>query len=216
MPMNEGAAEVSFVAALRAGDEASFTALVLRNQGSFLRIARVWVRDPASAAEVVQQTWLTALESLHRFDERSSLRTWLYGILINVARSHVRAARRAIPVATLAAEELEQAEPSVAPDRFLPEGHEWAGHWAASPVPFPTPDEAFERHEQRQLLEGAINDLPAIQQQVLVLCDVQGLTGEEACNVLGLTGTHQRVLLHRARSKVRAKLEQHLTEGGKP
>jgi len=136
--------------------------------------------------------------------------------LINVARSHVRAARRAIPVTTLAAEELEQAEPSVAPDRFLPEGHEWAGHWAASPDPFPTPDEAFERHEQRQLLEGAINDLPAIQQQVLVLCDVQGLTGEEACNVLGLTGTHQRVLLHRARSKVRAKLEQHLTEGGKP
>ena len=212
--MDVRAADLALVAALREGDETAFTGLVKQHQAAFLRIARVWVRDPASAAEVVQDTWLAALESLARFEGRSSLRTWLYGILVNVARSHARAERRTVPMSSLVTEETGDAAPAVDPDRFLPDGHRWAGHWAAMPAPFPAPDRALERVELRAALEAAIADLPPVQQQVMLLCDVEGLTGEEACNILGVSATHQRVLLHRARAKVRARLEQCIAGAG--
>src|SRR5438552_5310704 len=130
------AADRATVAALRGGDGGAFTALVKLHQPSFLRIARVWVRDAAAAGEVVQAAWLAALESLDRFEGRSSLRTWLYGILVNVARAHARAARRMVPMSSLVAEETGETSPSVEAERFLPEGHRWEGHWAVAPVPF--------------------------------------------------------------------------------
>lgn len=208
--MDARAADLATIAALRRGEHAAFSALVRAHQRAFLRLARAWVHDDPSASEVVQQAWLTALESIDGFEGRSSLRTWLYGIVINTARSHLRARRRLLPLSALVAEEALDV-PSVDPARFQSDG-EWVGHWAVPPTPIPSPESALEEEQLRSLLQEAIESLPPVQQQVMVLCDVEGLSGEETCNILGISGSHQRVLLHRARAKARAWLELRFSE----
>ena len=133
--MTGHAADLETVAALLRGEHSAFTSLVRAHQPAFLRLAQAWVRDRADAAEVVQQAWVFALESLATFEGRSSLRTWLFGIVINVARSHVRARKRTVPLSALVAEEAIDG-PTVEPERFCRDG-EWVGHWADWPTPFP-------------------------------------------------------------------------------
>lgn len=208
--MSQTVADLETVAALRRGEHSAFASLVRAYQPAFLRLAYTWVRESTSADEVVQQAWLSALESLPSFEGRSSLKTWLFGIVINVARSHVRARKRLVPLSALLGEEATDA-PTVEPERFFSEG-EWVGHWSDWPSPFPSPDDALQSQRLRGLLARALGELPPLQQQVMLLCDVEGLSGEETCNILGISGTNQRVLLHRARGKARAWLEQHLSE----
>lgn len=170
-----------------------------------LRMALAHVGSRAVAEEVVQDAWLTLLQSLVRFEYRSSLRTWLLGIVVNLARSRARAERRSHPLP-------EGADtPSVDPSRFLPADHpRWPHHWAAEPVPWTTPEEALLAGETRRIILEAVDALPPAQREVLVLRDIEGIPAAEACNILGLTDTHQRVLLHRARSRVRAAVERYL------
>jgi RNA polymerase sigma-70 factor (ECF subfamily) len=186
--------------ALREGDESAFSDLVERWSGMMLRLALSHVESRAIAEEVVQDAWLTALRSLERFEGRSTLRTWVLGIVVNLARSRSRAERRAILTS----------ESVVDPARFLAADHpRWPRHWAVEPAAWRTPEDDLLAGETRKIILEAVETLPAAQREVLVLRDLEGLTGAEVCNILGLTDTHQRVLLHRARSRVRNALERY-------
>ena len=197
--------------ALRRGNEAAFVRLVETLHGSMLRLAMVHVGDQAVAEEVVQEAWLGVLQQLDRFEGRSSLKTWVLRIVSNRAKTRAVRERRTVPFSALAGGDLEADEPAVDPDRFLPAGHRWAGHWASPPASWrEVPEELLLSQETMAEVERAVATLPAAQRAVLVLRDVEGLTAAEACQLLGLTEGNQRVLLHRGRSKVRATLERYL------
>jgi RNA polymerase sigma-70 factor, ECF subfamily len=201
------AADEILVAAIRQGDEQAFEHLIDRYHSSLVRIATLFVRDSGVAEEVAQETWIGVLRGLEGFAGRSSFRTWLFGILANQARRRGERERRMIPFSALVQPPQEGAEPSVDPDRFLPAGHRWAGHWATPPTPWPAmPEESYLSTELRAEIEQAIAALPANQRAVITLRDVEGWQADEVCNVLALSATHQRVLLHRARSRVRGAL----------
>ena len=210
------AEELPLVEALRQGDEAAFTELVDRYQNALLRLATVYVRSRDLAEEVVQDTWLGVMAGIGRFEGRSSLKTWIFRILINRAKTMgVREARN-IPFSVLAAEggEADYDEPAVDPDRFLPADHpQWPHHWAVPPQSWgETAEKLLLGKEVRGLLEKAISDLPRVQREVISLRDVEGWTAEEVCGLLGLSQVNQRVLLHRARSKVRRALEAYVAK----
>lgn len=195
-------ADASLLRRLREGDEQAFIALVERYQSSLLGLALSFVPSRAVAEEVVQDTWLAVLRGLGRFEERSSLRTWLFTILVNRARTTGAREARSIPVA--------DAGPVVDASRF-----DASGGWA---VP---PEHWIEEAENRidavklsGLLRGGLDGLPARQREVVLLRDVEGLTSAEVCAVLAISEVNQRVLLHRGRSKLRQVLESEL--GGGP
>lgn len=208
LPPDEGA----LLAALRAGDEAAFLALVERHQAAMVRLALAYVGSPAAAEDVVQETWVRALRSLDKFEGRSSLKTWLYRILTNTALTHARQAGRTITFSDLAGDDD---EPAVEPERFQPASDpEWAGHWAVEPRPWrlESLDDRLIRREVLSRLQAAIDALPPNQRAVITLHDVEGWESKDICNVLGLTETNQRVLLHRARAKVRRALERYFDD----
>jgi RNA polymerase sigma-70 factor (ECF subfamily) len=205
------AADVRLVEALRRGEAPAFAALIDRYSSALLRVARMYVPSHAVAEEVVQETWLGVLRGIDRFEGRSSLKTWLFRILTNVAKTRGERERRTVPFSALVEAGAGETEPSVDPDRFLPAEHErWPGHWALGPTGWELPEEALLSGETRAVILRAIEMLPLTQQQVITLRDISGWPSQEICNALEITETNQRVLLHRARSRVRAAVEEYL------
>jgi RNA polymerase sigma-70 factor (ECF subfamily) len=202
--------ESRLVAALRAGDEQAFETLVRRHHASLKRVARAYVSTDAVAEEVAQETWLAVIGGLQRFEARATLKTWLFHILTNKAKTRGMRERRTVPFASLAGADD---EPAVAPERFRREGDAWPGHWATPPRPWEDPERRLASLEARERLREAIGALPSTQQAVLTLRDVEGLDAEEVCALLDLSPGNQRVILHRARAKVRDALEQWFEEG---
>ena len=187
---------------LRAGDEQAFVAVVERYNGSMLRLAASFVPSRAVAEEVVQDTWLAVLRGLPAFEGRASLRTWMFTILVNRARTTGTREQRTIPVA--------DAGPVVDASRFGPDGA-----WSAPPERWI--EEAEDRIEAEKLgglLKVAIDGLPGRQREVVLLRDVEGMSSAEVCDVLSISEANQRVLLHRGRGKLREVLETELGSRG--
>jgi RNA polymerase sigma-70 factor (ECF subfamily) len=205
-----GSAEAQLVDALRAGDEVAFAQLVREYQPSLVRVARIYVSTQAAAEEVAAETWLAVLNGIGRFEGRSSLRTWIFRILTNIAKTRAQRDGRTLPFSALQ-DPGRVPEAALDADRFLdPEHPRWPGHWAVRPEPWP--EDAVIAAETQARLAEAIEALPATQRAVISLRDIEGWSSEEVRNALDLSETNQRVLLHRARSKVRRALESYLGE----
>ncbi len=203
--------ELALVAALRAGDETAFMMLVERYQPAMLRVARLYVSTQAVAEEVVQEAWVGVLKGLEGFEQRSSLRTWIFRILVNTAKTRGRREARSVPFSSIWAPDPDD-EPSVEPDRFLPPGHPLSpGRWAVPPVGWGSaPEERLLSAETLAQVSRAIDSLPPNQREVIRMRDVLGWPAADVCNALDISKTNQRVLLHRARAKVRRALERYL------
>jgi RNA polymerase sigma-70 factor, ECF subfamily len=201
--------ERRLIEALRNGDEAAFEQLIRMYHASLLRVARIYVSSRAVAEEVVQETWLGVLNGIGRFEGRSSLKTWIFRILTNTAKTRGVRESRSIPFSAL--QDPGVAEPAVEPERFRPgDDPVEPGGWAAPPAPLP--EQALLARETLAIIEGAIEALPPAQRAVITLRDVEGWSSEEVRNALEVSETNQRVLLHRARSKVRRALEEYVSE----
>jgi len=199
--------EERLVAALLAGDEEAFAALVDHHSAALLRVAMAYVPSRAVAEEVVQETWIAVMRGIDGFEGRSSLKTWIFRILTNMALRGGSRERRSVPFAALAAAE-DTDEPSVDPDRFLPADHElFPGHWVLAPARWPTPEEGLLSGETRAVIVAAIDELPKAQRTVIALRDIEGWSSEEVCAALEISAGNQRILLHRARARVRAAVE---------
>jgi len=203
-------ADETLVPALRRGDEEAFRALVDEYGPFLMRLALMHVPSRAVAEEVVQETWLAVLNGIDRFEGRSSLRTWIASILLNNARTRGQRERRVLPFSFLQRRRAEgRDEPAVDTDRFQSLRDAHPGAWARPPSEWASPEERLSADETRQVLLEAIAKLPVRQREVIALRDISGWSAAETRNALDLSETNQRVLLHRARSKVRAALERH-------
>lgn len=214
-PNLAGAAESRLVEALRAGEEDAFASLVRLHGPAMLRIARMYTSNRATAEEVVQETWVGVVTGVGRFEGRSSFRTWLFRILVNRAKARAVSERRTVAFPELSAAGVADAE--------VPEaGHEARGasrrgvdHWtSSSPRWGDHPEESVISQETVAIVERAATSLPAAQRAVVILRDVVGCDAHEVCAILGVTATNQRVLLHRARTKIRTAVEHELGHRG--
>jgi RNA polymerase sigma-70 factor, ECF subfamily len=212
-PNTARAGEADLIAALRRGDERAFAGLVDELNPALLRLALAHVPSRAVAEEVVQDTWLGVINGIDRFEGRAALRTWIFQILLNNARTKGVREKRTLPFAALRRRAEEgRDEPAVDPDRFQGRRGEHPGHWSRPPQAWGSPEERLAGDAARDVMLRAIAGLPPRQREVLTLRDIQGYSAAEARNALGVSETNQRVLLHRARSKVRAALERHFDD----
>ncbi|MDQ6734572.1 MAG: sigma-70 family RNA polymerase sigma factor, partial [Nitrospirota bacterium] len=200
------------VEALLSGDEVAFVALLEQYQRPLLRLALSVVANHAVAEEVVQQTWVGVIEGLGRFHGRSSLKTWIFRILVNQAKTHAGREARSLPISEF--DPQEDGHSPVDPSRFQKSGA-WQGHWTFPPPYWEdqTPERLILSKESRLFVEEAIDKLPPSQRHAILLRDVEGLTSKEVCQILNISENYQRVLLHRARAGVRSTLEQYLKGG---
>jgi RNA polymerase sigma-70 factor (ECF subfamily) len=204
------AEETELVAQLRAGDERAFRGLVERYHGTMLAVARTYVKTRASAEEVVQDAWLGVLNGIDRFEGRSSLKTWIMRIVVKTALTRGAREARSVPFSSLAPEGQ---EPAVSPERFRGVNDGFPGHWNRYPRDWQSvPEAVLLGRETLDIVLDAIDRLPEAQRLVITLRDVHGWTNEEVCTALELSSGNQRVLLHRARSRVRAALERHFDD----
>lgn len=208
------AEDVHLIELLRSGNEAAFESLVDCHSAVLLRLAKVFVTTQAVAEEVVQETWMAVLVGLSCFEGRSSLKTWIFRILTNHAKTRAQREGRSISFSSLpdvdSAVISHSSEPAVDPDRFLPADHQWSGHWISFPLDWrEIPEERLLSQETRACIDRAIEALPPGQREVILLRDIEGWTSDETCSLLGISAVNQRVLLHRARSKVRGALERY-------
>lgn len=210
-PVSPEPEEQQLLAALRAGDEEAFMALVERYHAAMIRLAATYVGSQAAAEDVTQETWVRALRSLAQFEGRSSLKTWLFRILTNTAITHAKRDGRTIPFSDLEHPSSNDDEPAVEPERFLPVPG-GGGQWAVDPAAWraETLENQVTRRELLTRIQAAIDALPPTQRAVITLHDVEGWGSKDICNILDITETNQRVLLHRARSKVRRAVERYL------
>jgi RNA polymerase sigma-70 factor (ECF subfamily) len=197
------------VEALRAGDEAAFEKLVTTYHAAMVRVASFYVGSRAVAEEVAQETWMAVIRGIDRFEERSSVKTWMFGILTNQARRRGERERRTVPFSSMSTGD-EGPEPGLEPERFHPDSDHWPGHWSDPPRPWSdVVMDQLEAAETRAVVLDAIQALPPNQRDVIALRDVEGWSPEDVSAALGITDGNQRVLLHRARVRVRAVLDRH-------
>jgi RNA polymerase sigma-70 factor, ECF subfamily len=204
--------ESELVLALRAGDEDAFTKLVNRYQSAMLQVALTYVGSRAIAEEVVQEAWLGVLNGLGRFEGRSQLKTWIMRIVINRAKRRGSEEARTTPFSGMQSARNDS-DPSVDPDRFRGASDPWPGHWWSPPSNWAgMPEARLLSGEMFDQARRAVAGLPVRQREVITLRDVLGYSGAEVCNVLAISDTNERVLLHRARSRVRAAMERYLQQ----
>jgi RNA polymerase sigma-70 factor, ECF subfamily len=197
------------VARLRVGDELAFEGLVRRYHGEMIALARSYVRTRELAEEVVQETWVAVLQAIDRFEGRSSLKTWVFRILVNTAMTRGGREARTVPFSALDGADGEG--PTVDPDRFRATGESGAGHWRAEPGDWRMlPEERLLGREAIDVVRRAVEELPPRQAQVIAMRDIVGFSPDEVSAMLGVTRGNQRILLHRARARVRTALERHI------
>ena len=200
--------DAQLVEGLRAGDEEAFAALMRTYGSGMLRVAQMFVSNRSVAEEVVQEAWLGVLKGIDRFEGRASLKTWLFRIVANTAKTRGMREARSTPFSALGGGENDE---TVSPDRFLADGERFPGHWAVPPHSWAgVPEARLLAAETMDVIRRTLERLPPAQRAVLELRDIEGLSADEVCNALDLTETNGRVLLHRARAKVRAALEEYL------
>lgn len=213
MAQDGSPSDSDLVTRLRAGDEDAFRALIEEYHAPLRRAARTYVATDAAADEVVQDVWVGVLRGIDRFEQRSSLKTWIYRILMNIARTRGVRDKRSLPFSSLSGDDEEG--PAFDPDQFQTAGEPSPGHWSRSAFPTRWHDQPELRvvgHETLSVVRAALEQLPASQQEVVRLRDIEGWSSAEVCNALDLTETNQRVLLHRGRAKLRLALDAYFGE----